>query len=55
MADDVRDVFLGTLEASLDAQLRAVRRLRRGEPRRIGVDFPASALWRHEDVTVLAG
>ena len=32
MADDVRDVFLGALEASLDAQLRAVRRLRRGEP-----------------------
>ena len=32
MAEDVRDVFLGALEASLDAQLRAVRRLRRGEP-----------------------
>lgn len=34
MADDVRDLFLATLEASLDAQLRAVRRLRRGEPTR---------------------
>lgn len=34
MADDVRDVLLATLEASLDAQLRAVRRLRRGEPTR---------------------
>ena len=34
MADDVREVFLATLEASLDAQLRAVRRLRRGEPAR---------------------
>lgn len=32
MADDARDVLLGALEASLDAQLRAVRRLRRGEP-----------------------
>jgi len=32
MADDVRDVLLATLEASLDAQLRAVRRLRRGAP-----------------------
>jgi hypothetical protein len=30
--DDVRDVVLGAFEASLDAQLRAVRRLRRGEP-----------------------
>jgi hypothetical protein len=34
MADDVRDVLLGALEASLDAQLRAVRRLRHGEPAR---------------------
>lgn len=31
MENDVRDVFLATLEASLEAQLRAVRRLRRGE------------------------
>jgi hypothetical protein len=30
--DDVKDLILGTFEASLDAQLRAVRRLRRGEP-----------------------
>ena len=29
MPDDVRDVLLSTLEESLDAQLRAVRRLRR--------------------------
>jgi len=29
---DVKDVVLGAFEASLDAQLRAVRRLRRGEP-----------------------
>jgi predicted transcriptional regulator len=29
--EDVKDVILGTFEASLDAQLRAVRRLRRGE------------------------
>jgi predicted transcriptional regulator len=28
--DDVRDVILGAVEASLDAQLRAVRRLRAG-------------------------
>ena len=31
MADDLRDTFLSTIEASLDAQLRAVRRLRKGE------------------------
>lgn len=30
--DDVKDVILGALEASLDAQLRAVRRLRHGAP-----------------------
>lgn len=29
--DDVRDVILGAVEASLDAQLRAVRRLRAGD------------------------
>jgi hypothetical protein len=29
--EDVKDLILGTFEASLDAQLRAVRRLRRGE------------------------
>jgi len=28
--DDLKDVILGAFEASLDAQLRAVRRLRRG-------------------------
>src|SRR5438128_10475923 len=28
----LKDVLLGVFEASLDAQLRAVRRLRRGEP-----------------------
>lgn len=32
MADAVRDTILSTIEASLDAQLRAVRRLRHGEP-----------------------
>ena len=31
MADDIRDTILATFEASLDAQLRAVRRLRHGE------------------------
>ncbi len=30
--ENLKDVILGTFEASLDAQLRAVRRLRRGEP-----------------------
>ena len=30
--DDLKDVILGTFEASLDAQLRAVRRLRHGGP-----------------------
>ena len=29
--EDVKDVILSTVEASLEAQLRAVRRLRRGE------------------------
>jgi len=32
MKDNVRDTILSTFEASLDAQLRAVRRLRKGEP-----------------------
>ncbi len=31
MADGLRDIVLSTIEASLDAQLRAVRRLRKGE------------------------
>ncbi len=31
MADDIRDSVLEAIEASLDAQLRAVRRLRKGE------------------------
>jgi HB1, ASXL, restriction endonuclease HTH domain len=31
MSDDIRDTILSTIEASLDAQLRAVRRLRKGE------------------------
>ena len=32
MAEDLKDTILSTIEASLDAQLRAVRRLRKGEP-----------------------
>jgi len=31
MADDLKDTLLSTIEASLDAQLRAVRRLRKGD------------------------
>ena len=31
MADDLRDTLLSTIADSLDAQLRAVRRLRKGE------------------------
>jgi hypothetical protein len=31
MGDETRDAVLSAIEASLDAQLRAVRRLRRGE------------------------
>ena len=31
MVDDIKDTILSTIEASLDAQLRAVRRLRKGE------------------------
>jgi hypothetical protein len=36
MNEDLKDLLLGTLEASLEAQLRAVRRLRQGktEPQR---------------------
>jgi len=30
--DHLKDLILGTVEASLDAQLRAVRRLRQGKP-----------------------
>lgn len=33
MPDDLKETILGAFEASLDAQLRAVRRLRRGEDR----------------------
>jgi len=32
MPDDLKDSILSIVEASLDAQLRAVRRLRRGPP-----------------------
>lgn len=32
MPDDVKDTILGAMEASLEAQLRAVRRLRHGPP-----------------------
>jgi hypothetical protein len=32
MNDDLRDSILSVFEASLEAQLRAVRRLRQGEP-----------------------
>ena len=32
MNEDIKDLILGVFEKSLDAQLRAVRRLRQGEP-----------------------
>jgi hypothetical protein len=32
MNDDLKDLILNTIETSLDAQLRAVRRLRQGPP-----------------------
>ena len=32
MADETKDLILSVFEASLEAQLRAVRRLRQGEP-----------------------
>jgi len=32
MNDETKDLILGIFEATLDAQLRAVRRLRHGEP-----------------------
>lgn len=31
MSNDIKETILSTIEASLDAQLRAVRRLRKGE------------------------
>ena len=31
MTDDLKDTILATIEASLDAQIRAVRRLRKGK------------------------
>jgi hypothetical protein len=36
MNDETKDVILSVFEASLEAQLRAVRRLRRGEPAAAG-------------------
>ncbi len=35
MSDDLRDVVLSAIEESLDAQLHAVRRLRKGETREV--------------------
>jgi hypothetical protein len=32
MSEEVRQAILETIESALDAQLRAVRKLRRGEP-----------------------
>ena len=32
MNDEIKDLILGTFESSLEAQLRAVRRLRQGPP-----------------------
>ena len=32
MSDEIKDLILSAVEASLEAQLRAVRRLRHGEP-----------------------
>lgn len=39
MNDETKDLILGVFEASLEAQLRAVRRLRQGEP---GIPTPRS-------------
>jgi HB1, ASXL, restriction endonuclease HTH domain len=36
MNDETKDLILSVFEASLDAQLRAVRRLRHGDPAAIG-------------------
>ena len=36
MNDETKDLILSVFEASLDAQLRAVRRLRQGEPAAAG-------------------
>ncbi len=36
MPEDIRDLILTTIETSLDAQLRAVRRLRKGAPAAAG-------------------
>lgn len=36
MDEETKDLILGVFEASLEAQLRAVRRLRQGEPAPVG-------------------
>jgi hypothetical protein len=36
VGDDIKDLILEAYEASLDAQLRAVRRLRKGRPEEAG-------------------
>jgi HB1, ASXL, restriction endonuclease HTH domain len=43
MGDDLRDIVLSTIEASLEAQLRAVRRLR-SEPAAKGEEQPSRGL-----------
>lgn len=40
MNDETKDLILSVFEASLDAQLRAVRRLRQGEPAAAGQRRP---------------
>jgi hypothetical protein len=40
MPDETREVILETLEAVLEAQLHAVRKLRRGHPRKSEGEFP---------------
>ena len=42
MSEEVRQVILGTIESALDAQLRAIRKLRRGEPEQSNEKAPRS-------------
>ena len=58
MSEEVRRVILETIESALDAQLRAVRKLRRGEPEQSKEKAPRSRrsqMSMVEDILVEAG
>jgi hypothetical protein len=43
MSEDLRQTILETIESALDAQLRAVRKLRRGEPKQPKSQAPGAS------------